>query len=43
MGNLRPFELFGVALPKPLKCRYFIEKFTKPAEIAHILALDMSD
>jgi hypothetical protein len=29
MGNLRPFKLFYVALQKPLKYHYFIEKSTK--------------
>jgi hypothetical protein len=32
MGNLRPFKLFCVALLKPLKYAYFIEKSTKSAE-----------
>jgi hypothetical protein len=42
MGNLRPFKLFSVALLKPLKYGYFIEKLTKPVEITHTLALDMT-
>jgi hypothetical protein len=29
MGNLRPFELFNVALLKSLKFGYFTEKLTK--------------
>jgi hypothetical protein len=42
MGNLRPFKLFRVALLKPLKYAYFIEKSTKSVEIVSISALDMT-
>ncbi len=42
MGNLRPFKLFSVVLPKPLIYLYFIENLTKSVEIAHTLALDMT-
>jgi hypothetical protein len=42
MGNLRPFKLFTVALLKPLKYHYFIEKSTKSLEKVSILALDMT-
>jgi hypothetical protein len=42
MGNLRPFNLFCVALLKPLKYAYFIEKSTKSVESVSILALDMT-
>jgi hypothetical protein len=48
MGNLRPagrippFKLFSVALLKPLKYAYFIEKSTKSVENVSILALDMT-
>jgi hypothetical protein len=38
MGNLRPFKLFRVALQKPLKYRYFIEKSTKSVVKAYTLA-----
>jgi hypothetical protein len=42
MGNLRPFKLFSVALLKPLKYAYFIEKSTKYVEKVSILALDLA-
>jgi hypothetical protein len=48
MGNLRPagrmrlFKLFSVALLKPLKYHYFIEKSTKSIGKVSILALDMA-
>jgi hypothetical protein len=42
MGNLRPFKLFSVALPEPLKYAYFIEKTTEFLEKVQILALDMT-
>ncbi len=42
MGNLRPFKIFSVALLKPLKYAYFIEKSTKSVEEVSILALDMT-
>jgi hypothetical protein len=38
MGNLRPFNLFSVALLDPLKYAYFIEKSTKSVEKVSILA-----
>jgi hypothetical protein len=47
MGNLRPagrmrlFKLFNVALLKPLKYCYFIEKFTKSVIKVYSLALNM--
>jgi hypothetical protein len=42
MDNLRPFKLFSVALLKPLKYGYFIEKPPKSVEKVSILALDMT-
>jgi hypothetical protein len=42
MGNLRPFKLFTVALLKPLKYDYFIEKSTKSVGKVSFLALDMA-
>jgi hypothetical protein len=39
MGNLRPFKLFVVAFPEPLKYDYFIDKTTKSVET--ILALEL--
>jgi hypothetical protein len=41
-GNLRPFKLFSVALLKPLKYAYFMEKSIKSVEKVSILALDMT-
>jgi hypothetical protein len=41
-GRMRPFKLFSVALLKPLKYAYFIEKSTKSIEKVSILALDMA-
>jgi hypothetical protein len=47
MSNLRPagrmrlFKPFSVALPKPLKYRYSIEKSSKFVEKVYILALNM--
>ncbi len=43
MGNLRPFKLITVALLKPLKYAYFIEKSTKSIEKVSILALDLAN
>ncbi len=43
MGNLRPFELFSVALLKSLKHTFFIGKSVKSVEKEiPILALDMT-
>jgi hypothetical protein len=42
MGNLQPFKFFGVALLKPLKYAYFIEKSTKYVEKVSNLALDLT-
>ncbi len=42
MGNLRPFELFSVALLKSLKYAFFISKSTKTVEKVPILALNMT-
>jgi hypothetical protein len=39
MGNLRPFKLFSVALLKPLKYGYFIEKSTESIAAAALVAL----
>jgi hypothetical protein len=41
-GRMRPFKLFSVALLKPLKYVYFMEKTTKSVESISILALDMT-
>jgi hypothetical protein len=41
-GRMRPFKLFRVALQKPLKYRYFIEKSTKSVVKAYTLALNMA-
>jgi hypothetical protein len=41
-GRMRPFNLFCVALLKPLKYAYFIEKPTKSVESVPILALYMA-
>ncbi len=40
-GRMRPFKLFRVALQKPLKYRYFIEKSTKSINI-NTLTLNMA-
>ncbi len=40
MGNLRPVNLFCVALLKPMKYHYSIQKSTKSVESVSILALD---
>jgi hypothetical protein len=42
VGRMRPFKLFRVALQKPLKYRYFIEKSTKSVVKAYTLALNMA-
>jgi hypothetical protein len=39
---MRPFKLFSVALLKPLKFGYFIEKSLKSVEKVSILALDIT-
>ncbi len=41
-GHMRPFKLFVVALPEPLKYDYFIDKTNKSVETVTILALDMT-